>query len=341
MTTPDMSSRTTGILFAIAAYALFSTHDAFIKALGGTYAPFQVIFFSVLFGFPPVAMSMSAERALDNFRPHHPWWLAARTIGILISMVCGFYAFSVLPLAQVYAILFASPLLITALSVPFLGETVGIRRWIAIIVGLVGVMVVVRPGMQELTLGHLAALTAAVINSFGAIIVRKISSDERSAVLILYPMAATLLVMAVLLPGVYRPMPILDLGLAAMIGVLAFCGQFMSIMAYKRASAGLIAPMQYSQILWATLFGALFFNEFPDQFTFIGAGIIIASGVYIVWRETRESVSVRQPVLRMSNTRYDTGPSPDPKGSKRQGIVLNFDAEPATEDTGAITPEKP
>lgn len=331
MTEPT-SSRTAGIAFAIAAFALFSTHDAVIKALGSTYAPFQVIFFSVLFGFPPVALSMSAERALDNFRPHHPWWLAARTVGILISMVCGYYAFATLPLAQVYAILFTMPLLITALSVPFLGEIVGIRRWLAILVGLFGVLIVVRPGVEPLSLGHLAALTAAIVNSFGAIIVRKISSDERSAVLILYPMAATLVVMAVLIPGVYKPMPLFDLGLAALIGVLAFGGQFLSILAYKRASAGVVAPMQYSQILWATLFGALFFNEFPDQFVFIGAAIIIASGVYIVWRETIENVSARQPVLRMSNPRYDTGPSPDPKGAKRQGIVLNFDTKSADVD---------
>jgi len=322
-------SQISGILFAIAAFALFSTHDAVIKLLGSTYAPFQVIFFSVLFGFPPVAMSMSAERAVANFRPHHPWWLAARTLGILISMSCGFYAFTVLPLTQVYAILFAMPLLITALSVPFLGETVGARRWAAIFVGLIGVLVVVRPGVEPLTLGHLAALVAAIVNSFGAIIVRKISADERSEVLLLYPMAATLIVMAALLPSVYRPMPLPDLGLAALIGVLAFGGQFLSILAYKRASAAVVAPMQYSQILWATAYGALFFDEFPDRYTAVGAGIIIASGIYILWRETRERVSVKQPVLRMSNPRYDTGPSPDPKGSKRQGIAIGTPAPKA------------
>ena len=127
---------------------------------------------------------------------------------------------------------------------------------------------------------------------------------------------------AVLLPGVYKPMPLTDIGLAALIGVLAFGGQLLSIRAYKRASAAVVAPMQYSQILWATLFGALFFDELPDQYTALGAAIIISSGVYIVWRETRDAVSVRQPVLRTSNPRYDTGPSQDPKGSKRQGIVI-------------------
>lgn len=325
MNTPKTTSPMAGIMLAIAAFALFSTHDAVIKFLGGAYSPFQVIFFSVLFGFPPIAMSMTAERRLDNFRPHHPWWLLARTIGILIGMSCVFYAFTVLPLAQVYAILFTTPLLITALSVPFLGETVGIRRWAAIVVGLIGVLVVVRPGVEPLSLGHLAALTAAIVNSFGAIIVRKISSDERTAVLILFPMAATLLVMATLLPGVYQPMPLLDLGFAAMIGVLAFGGQLLSIAAYRRASPVVVAPMQYSQILWATLFGVLFFGELPDAHTGIGASIIIASGLYVVWRESREAVSVKQPVLRMSNPRYDTGPSHDPKGSKRQGIVIPTD----------------
>lgn len=327
-----------GIVFAICAFALFSTHDALIKLLGSSYAPFQVIFFSVLFGFPPVAMSMGAERALDNFRPHHPWWLAARTLGILVSMSCGFYAFTVLPLAQVYAILFAMPLLITAMSVPFLGETVGARRWIAIVLGLAGVLVVVRPGIEPLNLGHLAALTAAVVNSFGAIIVRKISSDERTAVLILYPMAATLIVMAALLPTVYTPMPLGDLWLAALIGVLAFGGQMLNIQAYKRASAAVVAPMQYSQIIWATIFGSLFFDEFPDEWTFVGAAIIITSGIFIIWRETRSAVSNRQPVLRTSNLRHDTGPSQDPKGSKRQGIVVGYH-EQTPDQAGPATSE--
>lgn len=314
------TSQRNGVLLAILAFALFATHDAMIKSLGSNYAVFQIMFFSVLFGFPPIALAMSADRAIDNFRPHHPWWLAIRTTAQLSAQSCAFYAFTVLPLADVYAILFATPLLITALSVPMLGETVRLRRWIAILVGLVGVLIVLRPGATELTNGHLAALIAAIMSAFASIIVRKVGPGERSAVLVLYPMTASIVLMAAALPFVYEPMPLPHMGLMAVVGIFAFFGQYAIIAAYKAASATLVAPMQYSQILWATVFGAVFFNELPDVGVAIGATVIIASGLYIVLRESTESVSDKKPVLRSPNLRYDTGHSPDPKGKRRQGI---------------------
>lgn len=320
MNTASHNAPRSGILIAIAAFAIFATHDALIKHLGGSYAVFQIMFFSVMFGFPPIALSMSAARSLENFRPHHPWWLGARTLCTVIGMVCGFYAFTTLPLAEAYAILFATPLLITALSVPMLGEVVRLRRWIAILVGLLGVLIVLRPGATELALGHGAALVASIASSFASIIVRKIGPDERSAVLVLYPLTTTMICMAALLPFVYVPMPLPDLGLTAVIGIMAFLGQFGIIVAYKKASATLIAPMQYSQILWATLYGMLFFDEFPDIWVAVGAAVIIASGIYIVLRESKDTVSGEKPVLRTTNFRNFSGPTPDPRGKRRGGI---------------------
>ena len=168
-----MTPATRGILLSLLAFAIFASHDAVIKGLGQTYSVFQIVFFSVLFGFPPVALAMGTSRALNNFVPHHPWWLLARTLLIVVGMGSAFYAFSNLPLAETYAILFAMPLLITILSVPFLGEKVGLRRWIAIVIGLVGVLIVLRPTGTTLEAGHLAALIAAIAAAFGAIIIRK------------------------------------------------------------------------------------------------------------------------------------------------------------------------
>ena len=318
MALPTLSAPMKGALFAILAFAVFSTHDAIIKGLGGTYSVFQILFFSMLFGFPAMAMEMAAERALDNFRPHNLWAVAGRTAMVLISMTTIFYAFTVLPLAQVYAILFSTPLLITILSVPLLGEEVRLRRWVAIIAGLVGVLIVVRPGLEPLTLGHLAAFIGATCNAIGAIIVRRYGKDERSVVLILYPTATILVVMALLLPGVYQPMPLRDLGLMAAVGLFAFAGQMLNINAFKLGPAAVIAPMQYSQILWAAFFGVLFFNEVPDVWTGVGAFVIVGSGVYIVWRETGAAASDTRPVTKMANPRQDTGVSPDPKGKRRE-----------------------
>lgn len=326
MATSDKNTALHGVIFGIMAFAVFSSHDAVVKLVGRDFSAIQVIFFSVLFGFPTVAMSMSADRALDNFRPHHPWFLALRTVMMVISMMCIFYAFSTLPLTQVYAIIFMSPLVTTVLSVPLLGEVVRLRRWIAIFFGLAGVLVVLRPGLTPMTAGHLAALVAAVLNACGGIVIRKISADERSAVLILFPMFANLAVAAIVLPFVYKPMAIGELGLTAMIGVLAFAGQALLIAAFKRASPTLIAPMQYSQIIWATLFGVLFFNETPDLWVGIGTAIIVSSGIYIVWRESRDTVSDNRPVLNTPNMRQDTGPSTDPKGKGRvsMGIRIRY-----------------
>jgi drug/metabolite transporter (DMT)-like permease len=209
-------------------------------------------------------------------------------------------------LAQVYTILFAAPLLITVLAIPVLGETVRIRRWAAVIVGLIGVLVVLRPGSTELSLGHLAALMAAVGGSIASIIVRKIGSDERPVVMLLYPMALNFVVMAVALPFVYEPMPIDHLGLLGVIAVFGWIASRMIISAYQAGEAAIIAPMQYSQIIWASFFGFLFFDEMIDLNTAVGASIIIASGLYIVLRESRSGASENTPVLR-TRSRSETG----------------------------------
>lgn len=113
-------------------------------------------------------------------------------------------------------------------------------------------------------------------------------------------------------------MQIVDLGLSASVGVMSVFAQMMIIAAYRAAPAAVVAPTQYSQILWATAFGALFFNELPDMWVGVGASVIIASGVFIVWRESRPSVSIRNPILRNPNPRYDAGPSPKPKHRRPQ-----------------------
>ncbi len=293
-----MSASLRGSLLALLAFGIFATHDVLIKYLGGTYAPFQIVFFSVLFGFPFVTFLLLRDATEANLIPRHPWWTALRTTASVVTGFCAFYAFSVLPLAQTYAILFAAPLLITLLAIPMLGEQVGWRRGAAVFVGLGGVMVVLQPGQTELSLGHAAALVAACSGAFASLIVRKIGREERSVVLILYPMIANFVVMGVAMPFVYQPMPGQDLAALAIIAALALVATFCLILAYRMAAAVMVAPMQYSQILWATLFGVLLFDEGLEQATVIGSAIIIASGVYIVLREGRGGRSTTTPVLR-------------------------------------------
>lgn len=295
--------------FALTAFGIYSTHDVVVKLLGASYSPFQIIFFSTLFGFPIVTIMLMRDPVDGNLRPRHPWWTLLRTASAVLSTSCVFYAFSTLPLTQVYAIIFAAPLLITILAIPILGETVGWRRSVAVAVGLVGVIVVLRPGATAPSAGHLAALAAAVFSAIAAVIIRKIGHEERSAVLLLYPMMANFLLMGSAMPFVYRAMPPPHLGGTALMASLGFVAALCHIAAYRSGSAVVVAPMQYSQILWATGYGFLFFGETPDRATAIGAAIIIASGIYVVFREGRGRESRNRPVL-FTRSRFIPGTYP-------------------------------
>lgn len=304
-----LSPNVRGALLALCAFAIFACHDVIVKLLGGFYSPIQIVFFSVLVGFPFVTLMLIRDGQPGTLRPRHLWWSALRTGAAVVTGFCAFYAFSVLPLAQTYAILFAAPLLITVLAIPVLGEKVGIHRWFAVIVGLIGVLVVLRPGAADLGLGHAAALTAAFSSSLASIIVRKIGREERSAVLLLYPMLGNILVMGCLLPFVYVPMPMVHFGGLATVSLLSFVATSLVIAAYRSGEAAIVAPMQYSQIIWAAIFGVFFFDELPDTMTAIGAGIIICSGLYIVFREGRGGISENRPVSA-THSRAETGTYP-------------------------------
>lgn len=314
-----LTSRFAGPGLALLAFVLFSTHDVIVKSLGSSYSPVQIVFFSVLLGLPIAMLMLMRDRTDGTLLPRYPGWTALRTGASVLTGVSVFYAFSVLPMAQTYAILFATPLLITALSVPILGERVGWRRSVAVVVGLCGVLVVLRPGAAgaEFGLGHFAALVGALGSAIASIIVRKIGAEERNVVLLLYPMMANLAVMGLALPFVYRPMPLADFGALAAMAALALAASLSVIAAYKRAPAFQVAPMQYSQMIWAILFGALIFGEGVDLFTILGAAIIIASGVFILMREETANVSDNRPVLE-TRTRTDTGTFPRVSGLQAQ-----------------------
>ncbi len=297
MATAPQPSVTRGAFFALLAFGTFSSHDLVVKLLGGTYSPIQIIFFIVLFGFPIIALTLIGDTEGGSLRPNHPWWTAARSITASGGAASVFYAFSVLPLTQVYPILFAMPLLVTVLAIPMLGEKVGIHRAAAVLVGLAGVMVVLQPGRAELTLGHGAALLAAVLSALGSVIMRKIGREERTVVLQLYPLFMNLVVMGALLPFVYVPVALIDLFASAVAAALALLATSFLVKAYRSAPAAIVAPMQYSQIIWASIFGAVFFSESVDRMTWVGTGIIVASGLYIVIRESLLPSS-SQPVLR-------------------------------------------
>lgn len=297
-----------GAALALLAMGIYATHDVVIKTLGATYPAFQILFFASLLSFPLVSVVLMRDKTHGTLRPNNPGWVVLRTACTVITGMAAFYAFSTLPLTQVYAILFSTPLLVTILAIPILGERVGLHRWAAVVIGLTGVLIVLRPGGQTLALGHAAALVAAVASAIAAVIIRKLGNSERPVVLMLWPMLGNFVVTGGALGLGYTPMSLGDLALAGVIAALGLVAGFLLIMAYREGEAGIVAPMQYSQILWATAYGWFLFGEALDMATLIGVSVIIASGVYIVWREGSGS-SANQPATQ-ARLRNETVTSP-------------------------------
>lgn len=284
-----------GALLALLSFSVFATQDALIKHLAADYTSNQILFFMGLFTFPLILLKLAFDRQQGTLIPKNLKLVLLRGFTGATSAALAIYAFTVLPLAQVYVLLFAAPLLITVLAVPFLGEKVGLRRSIAVVVGLAGVILVLRPGSADFSIGHLAGLTAAVLSSCSGILMRKVGRQERTPVLLFYVIMASVLLTGSTMPWLYVPMAGRDLFFVLVASLLSFFAMQLAIEAYRRAEAVVVAPMQYSQILWALFFGWLLFEEYPDAITLIGAAIVMSSGIYILWRESRDRVSATTP----------------------------------------------
>jgi len=183
------------------------------------------------------------------------------------------------------AVAFAAPLMVTALSIPFLGERVGIRRWSAVAVGFVGVMVIVQPGSSSFHLASLFPLASAACWAAGLIITRRIKTRDATLTTLLYTTLVAFLIMTAFLPWVWQPLPLRALGLILVMGVLSSAGQYFLLLGYQRGPASLLAPFSYMQIITSTFWSAVLFGTWPGAATLIGAPIVVASGLYVFHRE--------------------------------------------------------
>ena len=294
-----------GIGFALLGFSTFSLHDALIKSIENVPV-FQTAFFVVLFSFVPFTLFLAIDGTERSLRPRLPVLVALRCLFTVTGLLCVFYAFGRLPLAEVYSLLFAAPILITLLAIPVLGERVRLIRWFAIFLGMAGVLVVLQPNNASLSMDHLAAIGAAACVACTSVVTRKIGSREHSVTLILYPMLTNVVVTGIATVFVYVPLPGEVLLKLCGIGVLSVVGQSLMIQAYRSSEAQFVAPMQYSQMLWALIYGALIFNESVDRTVLLGSTVIVFSGLLFIWREL--VASVKQPVLKTRNLRIAGGP---------------------------------
>jgi drug/metabolite transporter (DMT)-like permease len=276
-----------GILVALVAFAMFTVTDVVIKLLIGSYHTFQVAFFQALFSLLTMLVYTAWRGGLPRLRTRRLHLHLLRGVASIITVNSGYVAFAHLPIADAYAILFTTPLLVTALAVPLLGETVGWRRSCAVAVGFAGVLVMLRPGVAALGIGSAAALVAALGNAIIVILLRRMQGTETTESFGVYGNLCTTLGMLPTVFFVFAPPTLVDLGLSMVGGMLGSTAFILMIHAYRAAPASIIVPFQYSQMPYGLLLGFLLFGDRPAATMLIGAAIVAGSGLYILHRETR------------------------------------------------------
>lgn len=274
------------VLWMLAAVVLFALMDAGLKLLAPHYPALQVAALRGAAALPLVlAWTLATIGARGLLRVHWPLHLLRGALGVV--MIAAFvYGLRTLPLSTAYAIAFIAPLLVTAMAVPILGEKVGPRRWIAIVVGLVGVLVVLRPtGHGMLTLGGLAILLAAVCYAASAITVRLLAQRDSTQAMVFWLMLILAVAGGALSWHAWMPIRSDDWWVIAGIGVTGTLAQVALTEAFRRGEASLIAPLEYTALVWGVMLDLALWGVLPDTVTWIGAGIIIASGLYLIRRE--------------------------------------------------------
>jgi len=274
-----------GILLMVGAMSVVPFMDALAKHLSDTIPVLQLVWARYFFHFClifPVALARYGPRRLV---PARPLLQLVRGGLLLASTVLFFAAISAMPLADALALVFVSPLIVTALSPWVLGEEVGTRRKIAVLVGFLGALLIVRPGFGSLQWPALLALSAGVVFGFYLLATRRLAGSAPPLVTLPYSAAAGAMIMSLVVPAVWIAPSAGQLGALALLGVIAAGGHFLLIKSFDFAPASLLAPFTYSEIVMTTLLGFVIFGDFPDAWTWAGIAVIVASGVYISLRE--------------------------------------------------------
>jgi len=301
MSTPslsDLSSRDTlrGIVLMTATAAFFAGLDTTAKYLGQYMPAVEVAWLRFVTHTLFVVVLLRLWSRPYHLKTRRPFLQVLRGTFMFGTTSLNFVALTHLELTEAVSIMFATPLLVTALAGPVLGEKVGIRRWIAVSVGFLGVVVITRPGFGTFNVGVLFSLGAMLTNAFYILLTRKIGTTESSEGMIFYSGAIGAVGLApIALPVAVMP----ELWLVPLIfltGALGGFGHYLLIRAHRIAPASTLAPFIYTQIVWMALSGYLVFKEVPGIWTVVGASIVVGSGLYILHREHRRRGGVRQPL---------------------------------------------
>jgi len=287
MKTHDPTNRRPrAVAMMLAAVGLFALMDAGLKLLSAHYPPFQVAALRGASSLPFVlAWALATGGGASLFRVRWPLHLLRGVLGVAM-MVTFVYALRSLPLSTAYSIFFVAPLLITALSGPILRERVGPRRWTAIAIGLLGVLVVLRPtGAGVLSLAGLAVLLAALGYAVSAITVRVLARTDSTQAMVVWLMAMIALGAGALAARGWVAIDGTHFWVIGGVGVAGALGQYAITEAFRWGEASLIAPLEYTALVWGVGLDLALWGVLPDGVTWIGAAIIVASGLYLLRRE--------------------------------------------------------
>ncbi|MCE6073362.1 EamA family transporter [Agrobacterium vitis] len=288
-----MTSDTTprGLALAFAAFAAYAISDASVKLVDGRISPFESAFFGSLFGLAALPFLLKRGDALtDVFRTSNLKLWLLRFVASGTSAIGAVTAFTHLSMAEAFCLIFLLPCFVTIMSVVFLKEQVGIRRWSAVILGFIGVLVVLRPGFRELSIGHLGAVIGGLGGAISIVVYRAVGPREKSTSLYGAGAFGTIIISGIaMLPAFSWPQGT-DWLLLLSYGLFAALATVLMMLATRFAPAAVLGPAQYSQMLWAILFGYLIFGDHVDMPMLVGITLIIGSGLITLMRERTKGV---------------------------------------------------
>ena len=280
-----LSASVRGILCMVAGMALLTLNNAFLKTLTGDYPPGQLIALRAAFVFIPIALIAWCSDGLESLKVNNIGGQSIRAAFLVATQFLMVTSLGLLPLADVTALSFSGPLVITALAGPMLGEQVGWRRWAAVVVGFSGVLIMVRPDPEIFRIAALLPILAASSGALRDLVTRRISTGESSIAILCFSTSAVLLAGLVSMFFDRAPLNMADLPLLAVAGCLQGAAHFILIEAFRHGEAVVIAPFKYTALPWAAVFGFLLFGQIPDIWIITGAMPVICAGLYIVHRE--------------------------------------------------------
>ena len=275
-----------GILSMVGAVGALAAMQMFVKLTGTTYSPFQAVFFRNAVACVLLVPVMLWRNGAASFRTDRPLGHFGRSLSGVMGNASFYFAYSQIALSDGMAIAMAMPIFATILAIPFLGERVGARRWTAIVIGFVGVLVALNPA-GSFKIGSLFALFGTMLWALSLIQIKKLAQTESPFLIVFYYMVTGFLVSIVILPFVWITPTPLHLVYYISAGVVGAAGQLLMTYAMKFAPAAVVTPFEYTSIIWAVLFDLLIWGVLPSLTTVFGAGIVIMTGLYIWHRETR------------------------------------------------------